>query len=115
MVLFFQACQLRRWPISGTAATVWGMLVTRSRLARDLEMVGLRSGGAAMVHCRMSALGHVLGGAESVVRALLDALAPGGTIMAYTGWQDHRPTISTLWTRRRGAPTSKSTRPTTRA
>jgi aminoglycoside 3-N-acetyltransferase len=91
MVLFFQACHLRRWPISGTAATVWGMLVTRSRLARDLEMLGLRSGGAAMVHCRMSALGHVLGGAESVVRALLDALGPEGTIMAYTGWQDAPP------------------------
>jgi aminoglycoside 3-N-acetyltransferase len=44
-----------------------------------------------MVHCRMSALGHVVGGAETVVRALLDALGPGGTIMAYTGWQDEPP------------------------
>ena len=26
-----------------------------------------------MVHCQMSALGHVVGGAETVVRALLDA------------------------------------------
>jgi aminoglycoside 3-N-acetyltransferase len=67
------------------------MLVTRSRLARDLEQLGLRSGGVAMVHCRMSALGHVVGGAESVVRALLDALEPGGTLMAYTGWQDEPP------------------------
>src|SRR5919112_906881 len=91
MVLFFQACHLRRWPISGTAATVWGMLVTRSRLARDLKRLGVRSGEAVMVHCRMSALGHVLGGAESVVRALLDALGPEGTIMAYTGWQDAPP------------------------
>lgn len=54
-------------------------------------MLGLRSGGAVMVHCRMSALGHVVGGAESVVHALLDALGPGGTIMAYTGWQDEPP------------------------
>ena len=67
------------------------MLVTRSRLTRELEMLGLRSGGAVMVHCRMSALGHVVGGAESVVHALLDALGPGGTIMAYTGWQDEPP------------------------
>jgi aminoglycoside 3-N-acetyltransferase len=67
------------------------MLVTRSRLARDLEMLGLRSGGTAMVHCRMSALGCVVGGAESIVRALLDALEPEGTIMAYTGWQDEPP------------------------
>jgi aminoglycoside 3-N-acetyltransferase len=67
------------------------MLVTRSRLARDLGKLGLRPGGAAMVHCRMSALGRVVGGAESVVRALLDALGPEGTLVAYTGWQDAPP------------------------
>lgn len=44
-----------------------------------------------MVHCRMSALGSVVGGAETVVRALLDALGPEGTLMAYTGWQDEPP------------------------
>ena len=67
------------------------MLVARSRLARDLEKLGLRPGGVAMIHCRMSALGHVAGGAETVVRALLDALGPDGTLMAYTGWQDEPP------------------------
>ena len=44
-----------------------------------------------MVHCRMSALGWVSGGAETVVRALLDALGPDGTLVAYTGWQDEPP------------------------
>ncbi len=44
-----------------------------------------------MVHCRMSALGCVVGGTETVVRALLDALKPHGTLMAYTGWQDAPP------------------------
>ena len=44
-----------------------------------------------MVHCRMSALGRVVGGAETVVRALLDALGPEGTLVAYTGWQDEPP------------------------
>ena len=44
-----------------------------------------------MVHCRMSALGHVVGGAETVVRALLDVVGPDGTLMAYTGWQDELP------------------------
>ncbi len=67
------------------------MLVARSRLARDLEKLGLRQGGVTMVHCRMSALGRVVGGAETVVRALLDALGPEGTLMAYTGWQDEPP------------------------
>ncbi len=67
------------------------MLVTRSRLAQDLEKLGLRPGGMVMVHCRMSTLGCVVGGAETVVRALLDVVGPKGTIMAYTGWQDAPP------------------------
>jgi aminoglycoside 3-N-acetyltransferase len=67
------------------------MLVTRSGLARDLKNLGVRRGGVVMVHCRLSALGHVVGGAETVVRALLDALGPGGTLVAYTGWQDAPP------------------------
>jgi aminoglycoside 3-N-acetyltransferase len=67
------------------------MLVSRSRLVRDLRGLGLEPGGVAMVHCRMSSLGHVAGGAETVVRALLDASGPGGTIMSYTGWQDEPP------------------------
>lgn len=67
------------------------MLVARSRLARDLENLGLGPGGVVMVHCRMSALGRVVGGAETVVRALFDALGPEGTLMAYTGWQDEPP------------------------
>jgi aminoglycoside 3-N-acetyltransferase len=67
------------------------MLVTRSGIARELEELGLRSGGVVMVHCRLSALGHVVGGAETVVRALLDAVGSGGTLVAYTGWQDAPP------------------------
>ncbi len=67
------------------------MLVPRSLLARDLEKLGLKPGEVAMVHCRMSALGCVIGGAETVVRALLDVLGPEGTLLAYTGWQDEPP------------------------
>jgi aminoglycoside 3-N-acetyltransferase len=44
-----------------------------------------------MVHCRLSALGRVVGGAEVIVRALFDAVGPGGTLVAYTGWQDAPP------------------------
>lgn len=60
-------------------------------LVRDLESLGLEPGSVAMVHCRMSALGRVVGGAETVLRALLDVLGPEGTLMAYTGWQDEPP------------------------
>ena len=66
-------------------------LIARSRLVRELREIGLESGDAVMVHCRMSALGHVVGGAETVLRALFEATAPSGTLMAYTGWQDEPP------------------------
>jgi aminoglycoside 3-N-acetyltransferase len=67
------------------------MLVARSGLAEDLRKLGVAADGVVMVHCRMSALGRVVGGAETVVRAFIDALGPGGTLMAYTGWQDAPP------------------------
>jgi aminoglycoside 3-N-acetyltransferase len=68
-----------------------GMLLSRSHLAQQLTDLGVRRNSVAMVHCRMSALGHVIGGVETIVRALLDAIGPDGTLMAYTGWQDFPP------------------------
>jgi aminoglycoside 3-N-acetyltransferase len=63
--------------------------VNRSELAAGLRELGVRPGGVLMVHTRMSALGHVVGGSETVVRALLDALGPDGTLTAYASWEEH--------------------------
>ena len=63
--------------------------VTGARLAADLRGLGVRPGAVLMVHARMSALGWVVGGSESVVRALLDVLGPAGTLAAYASWEDH--------------------------
>lgn len=63
--------------------------VTRSRLAEDLRALGVTEGGVLMVHTRMSALGRVDGAEGTAVQALLDALGPGGTLMAYPSWRDH--------------------------
>ena len=82
---------LTHWPVLGTSATVSVVLVVRSQLVQQLEELGLRPGAVAMVHCRMSALGRVVGGAETIVRALLDVVGPEGTLVAYTGWQDAPP------------------------
>jgi aminoglycoside 3-N-acetyltransferase len=43
-----------------------------------------------MVHTRMSALGWVVGGSETVVRSLLDVC---GTVMAYASWAEHVYTL----------------------
>jgi aminoglycoside 3-N-acetyltransferase len=63
--------------------------IARSRLTADLRRLGLTEGGIAMVHTRMSAIGWVVGGSETVVRALLDALGPDGTLAAYASWEEH--------------------------
>jgi aminoglycoside 3-N-acetyltransferase len=42
-----------------------------------------------MVHTRMSAIGWVVGGSDTVVRAVLDAVGPDGTVMAYAGWEEN--------------------------
>lgn len=63
--------------------------VTRSQIVRDLSSIGVRAGSILMVHTRMSAIGWVVGGSETVVRSLLDALGPSGTLMAYAGWEEN--------------------------
>src|SRR5437764_1593391 len=62
--------------------------VTRSELVRDLRALGVRPGAILMVHTRLSALGWVVGGSQTVVEALLEALGSQGTLMAYAGWED---------------------------
>jgi aminoglycoside 3-N-acetyltransferase len=68
--------------------------VTQSELVRDLTALGIGP-GILMLHTRMSALGWVVGGAETVVRALLEALGPDGTLVAYTGWDDNPYALET--------------------
>lgn len=63
--------------------------ITRSALTAGLHELGVRPGAILMVHTRMSALGWVVGGTETVVRSLLDAVGPEGTLMAYAAWDDH--------------------------
>lgn len=62
--------------------------ITRSRLVNDLVALGVAAGDVLMVHTRLSAVGWVVGGSGTVVHALLDALGPDGTLLAYAGWED---------------------------
>lgn len=54
---------------------------TAADLAHDLRDLGVADGGVLMVHSSLSSLGKVLGGAPAVVRALLAAIGPGGTLV----------------------------------
>ena len=56
----------------------------RSSLVRDLVRLGVPRGGLMMVHSSLSSIGHVEGGSETVVDALLEALGPDGTLVVPT-------------------------------
>ncbi len=54
---------------------------TTADLVRDLRALGVAAGQVLMVHSSLSGLGRVLGGAPAVVRALLAAVGPDGTLV----------------------------------
>ncbi len=51
------------------------------RMTCDLHILGVREGGVLLVHSSLRALGHVEGGPETVIQALLAALGPEGTLL----------------------------------
>ncbi len=52
-----------------------------AHLAADLRKLGVIEGGVLLVHSSLSALGYVPGGPETVIRGLLAALGPEGTLL----------------------------------
>lgn len=59
---------------------------TRRSLRKDLETLGLRPGDAVLVHAALRRVGSILGGPDALIRAILDAAGPGGSLMVYTDW-----------------------------
>ena len=60
------------------------MSVTRTDISTGLKSMGLKAGDRAMLHSSLSRIGHVEGGALTVVGAFLDVLGPTGTLMVPT-------------------------------
>ncbi|MFH1006715.1 MAG: AAC(3) family N-acetyltransferase [Candidatus Latescibacterota bacterium] len=74
----------------------------QKRIAEDLWAGGLRRGGAVLVHSSLSSMGTVPGGAETVIRGLLDALGPKGTLLmpahSYKHVDSERPVFDVVRT-----------------
>jgi aminoglycoside 3-N-acetyltransferase len=77
---------------------------TRASLAADLRALGVMPGQTLLVHSSLRALGWVCGGPVAVVQALLDALAPDGTLVMPTHTGDlsepahwSRPPVPEAW------------------
>jgi aminoglycoside 3-N-acetyltransferase len=71
---------------------------TRNTLAADFARLGMTNGQLVVVHSSLSNIGYVLGGAQTVVRALLDTIRSEGTLVmpAFSpevsdpaNWSDH--------------------------
>ena len=54
---------------------------TLPSLTADLRALGVMPGMTLMVHSSLGKVGYVVGGAVTVIRALLEALAPSGTLV----------------------------------
>ncbi|MFB3883421.1 MAG: AAC(3) family N-acetyltransferase [Armatimonadota bacterium] len=55
--------------------------VTKADIVNGLRAVGIESGAIIGVHSSLSRFGHVEGGAETVVDALLEAVGPTGSVV----------------------------------
>jgi aminoglycoside 3-N-acetyltransferase len=62
--------------------------VTGAELRGGLQALGVRLGAIVMVHARLSAFGWIVGGSETVVRALLACVGESGTVCAQVSWED---------------------------
>ena len=58
--------------------------VTLSGIASGLDIVGISAGDVVLVHSSLSAFGHVEGGADTVIDALLETVGATGTVVVPT-------------------------------
>ena len=62
--------------------------VTRVALVRQLRDLGIRSGDTLMPHVSLRAVGALEGGPRALLEALLEAVGPGGNLLAFVSWAD---------------------------
>jgi aminoglycoside 3-N-acetyltransferase len=61
-----------------------GESVTKEEITRGLRALGIQEGDVILVHSSLSSLGHVEGGADAVVDALLATVGASGTVAVPT-------------------------------
>jgi aminoglycoside 3-N-acetyltransferase len=61
-----------------------GSEIGKDRIKADLRKIGVAKGSHVAVALSLKSIGHVKGGADTVIDALLEAVGPEGTIMMHT-------------------------------
>lgn len=70
----------------------FNVILTKEDLIKDFKKCGLSKGQSVIVHTSLSSLGYVVGGAEVLIRALLEIVGTEGTIMMPTQtWKNLDP------------------------
>jgi len=61
--------------------------LTKDGLVHDARRLGVSPGDVLLVHSSLSAIGWVVGGARTVIEALIEAVSPDGTLVmpAFSG------------------------------
>lgn len=81
-----------------TAAPDSRPILTLPELTDQLRACGITEGQTVIAHISLSRLGFVVGGAETVVRALLALLGPSGTLMMPAqSWKNLDPETGVHW------------------
>ncbi|MDD6795353.1 MAG: AAC(3) family N-acetyltransferase [Clostridiaceae bacterium] len=74
-------------------------LLTREDLIEKFKECGLDKGQSIIVHSSLKSLGFVVGGAEVVIRALIDVVSEEGTLMMPSQtWKNLDPSTGVHWT-----------------
>lgn len=63
--------------------------ITKKRLMRDLRNAGVRSGDILLVHSSMKSIGWTVGGAVTVIEALMETITEDGTLVMPTQSTDN--------------------------
>jgi len=72
-------------------------IVTKADTIAGLRAIGLRSGDIAMAHSSLSSMGYVVGGADTVIDAFLEALGSAGTLCMPTLCQKDKERRFETW------------------
>ncbi|MGL5351984.1 MAG: aminoglycoside N(3)-acetyltransferase [Clostridium sp.] len=74
------------------------VILTKEDLVRLFSKCGVESGQTIFVHSSLKSLGFVVGGAETVIRALLEIVSENGTIMMPSQtWKNLDPKRGVHW------------------
>ena len=71
---------------------------TKEDLTRDLKKCGVSKGQAIIVHSSLKSIGFIVGGAETLIRALIEIVGEEGTlIMPSQTWKNLDPSTGVHW------------------